>query len=231
MFLDTCTAVKAAVLGTTASVPTGGGHAVVDESGITTLRDAGNTPCDVKWMQADPRSATPDSITLTTTQISVGLMAELPNPQLVRFPEKIYSPMLSNLTRIHRTVDHPEARLLQFTVTVRGEGTLAEPNVIVAATEVRRRFRHRSHLKVPTDLYRDGRQFTIPSLVTLTNVTMNRPDGVQRRQFSYDMVYTVDSWILFPDTRQNIRSVEEINLCLVDDTSGDTLHEIQTTVT
>lgn len=228
MFLDTCTAVKATVLGTTNEVPREGGVTRVS-SNTTPILDASNTECKIRWGQADPRNETPESYRLTETNISIHLVAELPNVQLMRFPERIYSPLKSNLSDIYRSTFHPEARLLQFLIAVRGEGELGEPNCITASSVIRGRLKHRSHIKVSTDLYKDSRPFTVDSLVLLTNVVFIRPDGVQRRSFSYEMTYTVDSWVLFPDSKQDIKQVNTINLLLQNESDLSTLQ--QTTIT
>lgn len=224
MIFDTLTLIKATLMGTTAV------KTAIDKTSVNLIKDAEGNDVPVRWQQADPRKIPPERTRETNTYISIGLRADLDNLGLMRTGFRIYSPLTHNLTRISRSDIHPEARLLQFQVSVRSEGELAEPNVIKTFTDVRRRLRHRSHIYVKTDIYRDTRIFSIPSHVLIVSTNMSRPDGVVRREFTYDMVYTVDSWILFPETRREYKTVEQINLCLADDNTNETLETIQLTL-
>lgn len=182
-------------------------------NGVSTpITDASGDTCRVHWQQTDPRATLPESVDMETTSIGFALTADLPNPQLIRFPTKIQSPLISNGRRIVRESPHPEPRLLQVMCHIRSEGRLAEADVTKVSLEVRKRLKHRRHLSVPVDLYRDGRIFNIPSLLLVTTTSLNRPDGVVRKVFSYDLVYTLESWILFQDQRTDLRAMETLNM-------------------
>ena len=184
--------------------------------GVNPMQDALKRNCVVRWGQADPRKTVtgkPSDLKYESqTNVSIELINDSDNSALMRFPVEIQDLINLNGRASYVTNPHPEARLLQLMISIRSEGRAADANVMVVRSALAKRLKHKSHLAVTTDIYRDGRQFTIKGLVLLSTATLNKPDGVVRRAFSYDLVYLIESWILFPDERRDVAAAAEINL-------------------
>ena len=195
--------------------------------GSAPIKDALGRDIALRWGQADPRKTSkgnPSDLKYEAeTNVSVELISDTDNPALMRFPVEIGSPVNLNGRPSFRKNPHPEARILTFMVQIRSEGKLAQGNVTTVRRDFAKRWKHKSHLAVSVDIYKDDRKFTIQGQILLSTATLNRPDGLVRRAFSYDLVYTVESWILFPDERRDVAAAAEINIEFKDQDTGDDL--------
>ena len=195
MYFETALAVKAAIV---ARGP---------------IKDQRGNDCKYEWARPDPRIVDPTSIKLERdTHISLELTGIGMNPRLSRFPLRIGARVMTNGVAMERSAYHPEAKLMNLLVHVRSEGRLAEANVWTAGMEIQRRLRHKDHLKVPVDVYRDQREYLIPSLVLVSGENLGKPDGIVRKEFSFDIQYTVETWLLFPHSVRDTRIVEQVTL-------------------